>query len=158
MKLVEFKQNHFKQLVEWIKTDELNYLWGGPAYSFPLTVAQIKYHCAQEEVHPYLFSVNDENAGFIELYKVSDDHYRICRVFISEAFRGLGLAKEMMSLAIEKARNDLSAEMFSLVVFEHNTAARKCYESLGFATFTVESGTRYFNGESWKLLRMEKQF
>ncbi|MDV6251088.1 GNAT family N-acetyltransferase [Vibrio sp. EA2] len=158
MKLVEFKQAHFDLLVEWIKTDELNYLWGGPAYTFPLTATQIKRHCAQPEVHPYLFSVNDQNAGFIELYKVSDDHYRICRVFISDAFRGLGLAKEMMSLAIEKARKDLSAEMLSLAVFEHNTAARKCYEALGFTTLTIESGTRYFNGESWKLLRMEKTF
>ncbi|MGP8305039.1 GNAT family N-acetyltransferase [Vibrio sp. YIC-376] len=158
MKLVEFKQTHFKQLVEWIKTDELNYLWGGPAYTFPLTAVQIKTHCAQAEVHPYLFTVDHANAGFIELYKVADDHYRICRVFISEEFRGQGLSKAMMTLAIEKARNDLSAETLSLAVFEHNTAARKCYESLGFETLMVESGTRYFNGQSWKLLRMEKQF
>ncbi|MCG9702124.1 GNAT family N-acetyltransferase [Vibrio natriegens] len=158
MKLTEFKQSHFKQLVEWIKTDELNYLWGGPAYTFPLTQTQIKRHCAQAEVHPYLVTMNNDNVGFIELYKVTEDHYRICRVFISEEFRGQGLAKKMMTLVIDKARNDLSAEILSLAVFEHNTAARKCYESLGFKTLTVESGTRYFNGKSWKLLRMEKQF
>ncbi len=157
MNLVDFQKTDFHLLIEWIDSDELNYLWGGPAYTFPLTSEQIIAHCAKEEVFPYLLKVNGQNAGFVELYKVTNEHYRICRVFISNSYRGQGLSKSMIMLLIDKVRSDFSATMLSLGVFEHNTVARKCYESLGFNVVGNESGTRTFNGQLWGLVRMEKR-
>ncbi|WP_341851258.1 GNAT family N-acetyltransferase [Vibrio vulnificus] len=157
MNLEEFQESDFDQLIEWIDSDELNYLWGGPAYVFPLTYEQIHAHCSKAEVFPYLLKVNGRHAGFVELYKVTDEQYRICRVFISNAYRGQGLSKLMLMLLIDKARLDFSATKLSLGVFEQNTVARKCYESLGFEVVSTEIGTRSFNGKLWDLVRMEKR-
>ncbi|EOG1965261.1 GNAT family N-acetyltransferase, partial [Vibrio cholerae] len=88
MNLEEFQESDFDLLIKWIDSDELNYLWGGPVYVFPLTYEQIHSHCSKAEVFPYLLKVNGRHAGFVELYKVTDEQYRICRVFISNAYRG----------------------------------------------------------------------
>ncbi|HAS3166176.1 TPA: GNAT family N-acetyltransferase, partial [Vibrio cholerae] len=101
--------------------------------------------------------VKGRHAGFVELYKVTDEQYRICRVFISNAYRGQGLSKSMLMLLIDKARLDFSATKISLGVFEQNTVARKCYESLGFEVVSTEISTRAFNGKLWDLVRMEKR-
>ncbi|HCJ7061350.1 TPA: GNAT family N-acetyltransferase, partial [Vibrio cholerae] len=37
MNLEEFQESDFDLLIKWIDSDELNYLWGCPAYVFPLT-------------------------------------------------------------------------------------------------------------------------
>ncbi|EPW5431755.1 GNAT family N-acetyltransferase, partial [Vibrio cholerae] len=76
---------------------------------------------------------------------------------ISNAYRGQGLSKSMLMLLIDKARLDFSATKLSLGVFEQNTVARKCYESLGFEVVSTEIGTRAFNGKLWDLVRMEKR-
>ncbi|HGS4580407.1 TPA: GNAT family N-acetyltransferase, partial [Vibrio cholerae] len=54
MNLEEFQESDFDLLIKWIDSDELNYLWGGPAYVFPLTYEQIHSHCSKAEVFPYL--------------------------------------------------------------------------------------------------------
>ncbi|MGB5120359.1 MAG: hypothetical protein WBO13_05125, partial [Vibrio fluvialis] len=51
--LTPFTAADYPQLIGWIDSDELNYLWGGPNYQFPLTVEQIEAHCAQPQVHPF---------------------------------------------------------------------------------------------------------
>jgi RimJ/RimL family protein N-acetyltransferase len=157
MKLREFKGSDFPQLIEWINSDELNYLWGGPTYTFPLTVEQIHTHCGQDEIFAYMLDGDGEPAGFVELYKITETHYRICRVFIADAYRGKGLSKSMLNLLIDKARLDYSATKLSLAVFAHNRIARKSYESLGFQSVETEIGSRWVADTRWDLIRMEKQ-
>ncbi|GLS92059.1 N-acetyltransferase [Psychromonas marina] len=157
MALVTFTDKDFKQLIDWISCDELNYLWAGPTYSYPLTVQQITTHCDQPEVFPFLFQVSGRNAGFIELYRVADDHYRICRVFIANEYRGHGLSKQMMANIIVKAQVKFNCKLLSLAVFEHNIVAKNCYLALGFDVVDTEIGTRVYKEKSWNLVRMQKQ-
>tara|TARA_R110001583_G_scaffold9433_13_gene44824 strand:- start:3933 stop:4412 length:480 start_codon:yes stop_codon:yes gene_type:complete len=157
MGLEVFSKNDFEQLITWISSDELNYLWGGPTYSYPLTYQQIVTHCRQPEVMPFIFKVAGQNAGFIELFHVSDEHYRICRVFIANEYHGQGLSKEMVESVIVKAQADFGCEIISLAVFDHNTVAKNCYKSLGFNIVATELGTRSYKGKVWNLVRMEKR-
>ncbi|SHO54355.1 GNAT family N-acetyltransferase [Vibrio quintilis] len=156
MELTTFTEKDFDQLIGWINSPELNYLWGGPSYKFPLTRRQITRHCRQREVSPFLFQVNGENIGFVELYRISPQHYRICRVFISDDYRGQGLSKQMLMLLSDKARTEFGCLLLSLAVFGHNQIARRSYESLGFKVTAIEKGTRSYGGEMWDLVRMEK--
>jgi ribosomal protein S18 acetylase RimI-like enzyme len=89
---------------------------------------------------------------------VSGSQYRICRVFVSNDFRGQGMAKIMLNQLIEKARVEYKAQVLTLAVFERNVVAKRCYESLGFVVTSRESGTRSFDGELWDLLLMEKHY
>ncbi|WP_073602031.1 GNAT family N-acetyltransferase [Vibrio aerogenes] len=156
MTLATFTEDDYDQLIGWIDSPELNYLWGGPSYKYPLTRRQIVRHCRQREVFPFLFRVNEQRAGFVELYQIAPRHYRICRVFIADDFRGQGLSKPMLLLLADRAKTDFDCLLLSLAVFGHNQVARRCYESLGFQITAVEKGTRSYGGELWDLVRMEK--
>jgi len=157
MELFPFKENDYEQLIDWISSEKLNYLWGGPTYAYPLTHEQIAKHCSQPEANPFMFKVAGNNAGFIELFYVAGTHYRIARVFIADEYKGQGLAKQLMKLILEKAETDFHCKTISLAVFEQNIVAKSCYQSLGFKVISTESGTRSFQGKQWDLLRMEKR-
>jgi len=157
MELRAFEKEDYELLIGWIDSDKLNYLWGGPKFEFPLNFEQISRHCTQPEVLPFIFVVSGGNAGYIELFKVAESHFRICRVFVSNGFRGQGLSKQMLGQLIELAKEKYTTNVLSLAVFEQNTVARNCYESLGFSVTSYEVGTRSFEGEDWGLLHMEKR-
>jgi len=157
MMLKPFLDNDYDLLIRWINSAELNYLWGGPTFEYPLTLEKITEHCSKPEVNPYIFFVGEKKVGFVELYKVSKDHCRICRVFIANEFRGQGLSNIMLNALMSKAKKQFNYSKLSLAVFAHNAPAIACYESLGFEVVTMESGSRFYNGESWDLLRMEKR-
>ncbi|EOK5922591.1 GNAT family N-acetyltransferase [Vibrio parahaemolyticus] len=135
----------------------MNYQWGGPNFEFPLDSVQISNHCSQAQVFPFIFVVAGQSAGYVELFKVSASHFRICRVFVSDSFRGKGVSKLMLGQLVELAKEKYSASLLSLAVFERNIVARNCYESLGFTVTSHENGSRSFDGEVWGLLRMEKR-
>jgi RimJ/RimL family protein N-acetyltransferase len=156
MILKPFLSSDYELLIRWISSAELNYLWGGPTLEYPITREQITEHCAKPEVNPYVLIVDGKEAGFVELYQVSDRHYRICRVFIANEFRGQGLSTIMLKVLISKAKEEFDCSGLSLAVFAHNAPAIACYESLGFKVVTREEGSLSYNGESWDLLRMEK--
>lgn len=155
-KLKAFEPQDYEQLIEWIDSETLNYLWGGPKFNFPLDQAQIQAHCIQPEVFAYLFTVDECNAGYVELYRQSASCLRICRVFISDDYRGQKLSMPMLEVLIEKAQKEFNAQLITLAVFAHNHAAKRCYQALGFQLISVEKGTRIFKGESWDLELMEK--
>jgi len=156
MELKAFEKEDYAQLIEWIDSNKLNYQWGGPKFDFPLDFTQISQHCSQPEVFPFIFVVAGQNAGYVELSKVTESHFRICRVFVSNRFRGQGMSKIMLSQLIAMAKAKYDPSVLSLAVFEHNKVAKNCYESLGFVVTAHEVGTRSFEGEVWGLLRMEK--
>ncbi|HAS6485701.1 TPA: GNAT family N-acetyltransferase [Vibrio parahaemolyticus] len=157
MELRAFEKEDHDLLIGWIDSDKLNYQWGGPNFEFPLDSVQISNHCSQEQVFPFIFVVAGQSAGYVELFKVSASHFRICRVFVSDSFRGKGVSKLMLGQLIELAKEKYSASLLSLAVFERNIVARNCYESLGFTVTSRENGSRPFDGEVWGLLRMEKR-
>ncbi|QOL16847.1 GNAT family N-acetyltransferase [Dickeya dianthicola] len=132
MMLIDFTAADYPRLIRWIDSAELNLLWGGPTYSFPLTAAQLADHLANPQFVPYLFEHQGDVVGFVELYQVEPRHSRLCRVFIDPAYRGRGLAREMLQAAIRQAAQRFEAQTVSLSVFTHNRSALRCYQSLGF--------------------------
>ena len=54
-------------------------------------------------------------------------------LFVTDAARGTGLGRRLTEFAFERAA-DRGCARIQLDVYEHNDAARKLYESLGFAS------------------------
>lgn len=157
MQLRAFVEKDQQLLINWIDSERLNYLWGGPSFLYPLTIEQVTEHCNKPEVFPFLF-VNESSAvGYVELYKMAAGYLRICRVFVAKEHRGKGYSKRMLSELIKLAKSQFNAKRLSLAVFEHNQAAKQCYLGLGFRITLKESNIRSFNGVEWKLLFMEKE-
>lgn len=157
MKLEVFEHKDYDQLTAWIDSEKSCYLWGGPVYKYPLTHQQIENHCKQPQVFPFLFTVENNPVGFVELYQVSANEFRICRVFISPEYRGQNLAQTMLESLIEVAKVNYGANLLTLGVFSHNKPAILCYEKLGFVEFERVTNSLLFDGESWDLARMEKR-
>ena len=157
MKLRVFDKADYDTLIQWIDSEKLNYQWGGPNFAFPLDHHQLSSHCAKPEVLPFIFVSGSLRVGYVELFKVTESNFRICRVFVSSNFRGQGISKIMLTQLIELSRTRYFATQLSLAVFEHNRVARRCYEALGFNVTSRERGTRSYDGVVWDLLRMEKR-
>lgn len=159
MHLEHFSSKDYNLLINWIPSEEFNYLWSGPIYKYPLTEQQIIEHVTRPEVTPFLLKNNDKSIGYIELFQESRTSYRLCRVLIGDkSQRGKGYGKVLVELAIGYAKTVLNAKMLNLAVFEHNKKAINCYQSLGFEETGKEEGLRSFNGEYWILLYMSKVF
>ena len=157
MQLTPFLEVHRHLLITWIDSEKLNKLWGGPTFQFPLTNTQLSTHYTNPNILPFLFEINHHPAGYIELYRVSEKEYRICRVFISPDFRGNHHAVEMVSLLISKATKELSCQIITLGVYSHNTAAIACYKKLGFSTYKQVKNSTQYKGQSWDLIAMQKR-
>lgn len=59
-------------------------------------------------------------------------HRCVLGIGIEEKYRALGLGKRLMETAIEFVREIETIDWLDLMVFAHNTPARKLYKSLGF--------------------------
>lgn len=79
----------------------------------------------------YIGQVANTVAGCVFLSHPQAHICRITYVYTKPSFRGLGLAKLMVSHALEHAFNKLSAKCI-LYVNKANTIARTLYESIGF--------------------------
>ncbi len=156
VRLEPFLEMHYELLIGWIQSEEQKYLWSGPTYSFPLDCEQIRAHCSKPEVNPFVVFKGSQPVGFVELCQVTTRHYRVCRVLVASEFRGQGLSKPMLTLAINKAVEDFEALTLSLGVFEQNHIAQNCYKDLGFKVVSIDRESRVVDGEPWALVTMEK--
>ena len=149
-----FLENDYITLISWIDSEELNFQWGGPSFTFPLNFEQLKNHYKNSKIHPFVLMFSAQPVGYVELVRESDFRFRICRVYILDGFRGKGLAKEMLTQIIRLAKKQYSAKVLSLAVFKHNFVAKRCYQSLGFIEKKVTQ--HRLKAKSWDLLLMEK--
>ena len=155
MTLEPFSPSYAQYLIDWIDSAKLNYLWGGPAFEYPLTREAILTHTAKPEVSAFLLHDQDAPAGYIELVEQSTVCARVSRVFVAEPYRGKGTAQQMMQALFEIAKGRSYLQL-DLCVFVSNTKAINCYQTLGFSEVKREQGVREFEGESWELIYMSK--
>jgi RimJ/RimL family protein N-acetyltransferase len=74
-------------------------------------------------------------------------------VIVDDQLRGKGYGKDMLQLAIQKAKQEYGAEKITLGVFDNNPSALRCYESVGFQVIGTDS--YLIDGEEWKGKEME---
>ena len=74
-------------------------------------------------------------------------------VIVDDNLRGKGFGKQMLQLAIQKAKNVFGAKKITLGVFDNNPSALHCYESVGFRVIGTDS--YLIDGEEWTGKEME---
>ena len=74
-------------------------------------------------------------------------------VIVDDQLRGKGYGKQMLQLAIQKAKNEFGAKKITLGVFDNNPSALHCYESVGFKITGAD--TYLIDGEEWTEKEME---
>ena len=96
-----------------------------------------------EAVGFFCYSVNvEDNTGFLKF------------IIVDGRKRGAGYGKKMLQLAVRYAFLLTGAEPVGLNVFEENSAAKHCYESVGFIETSTKKDIFTYNNESWGRCRM----
>jgi RimJ/RimL family protein N-acetyltransferase len=81
-------------------------------------------------------------------------------VYVATAHRGKGLAKQMLTSAIDLVKADPEIRQIYLAVSPRQPAAQQLYRSLGFVEFGIEPDALKINGEyiaeHWMALQLRK--
>ena len=144
-------------ILSWIKDKTAFRKWSADRYpSFPPKPEDMVAQYESDVIFP--FTAIDDNGDIVGhiMLRYPDSSKTVIRfgfVIVDDQLRGKGYGKQMLRLAIQKAKNEFSAKKITLGVFDNNPSACHCYESVGFKVIGAESYT--IDGEEWTEKEME---
>lgn len=163
IKLQEFSDGDFPQLISEISDARFLLQWAGPKYTFPLDSGQLSETLAKAIGNKPTFMVfkvirSDtlETVGHIQLMNIDYDAENcfLGRVLIFQKYRGNGFGREAVREAVRIAFENLNLNEIILGVFDFNSSAIELYKKIGFSEFQFLEGARQFKDETWNLIRM----
>src|SRR5688500_1798356 len=137
-------EEDLSRLVEWIDSPVQLVLWGGPRFSYPLDVDQLRKHLEESKktdsdqiLFKACLSRLDQPIGHIELGRIDRGRKTgsICRVLIDPNYRSQGLGSQMLDRILEFAFRDLKLEWINLNVYHLNQSAIALYKRKGFILY-----------------------
>jgi RimJ/RimL family protein N-acetyltransferase len=157
VRLEPFDAADWKRLAGWT-TDETQLLqWAGSLFHWPLDEAQRDAYLAAAAgpqptrlIWRALATPSGAVVGHVELDAIDRRHLTatLTRVLVSPARRGRGLGTALAAAALDHGFHDEGLHRIQLRVFDFNTSAIRCYESLGFRREGLLRETRRI-GQTW---------
>lgn len=165
VRLENFEEKDFEQLINWIDSEELMINWAGNLFSYPLSKNAMAWYLKDTNdlatsdalVYKVVDEESGETVGHISLGGISRKNRsaRISRVLVgSNAHKGRGLCKHMIKAVCKIGFEQLNLHKISLGVYSFNESAIKCYQSSGFVIEGVSRDALLHNGEYWSLVEM----
>lgn len=159
LRLRPYKPCDAEHIVRWCKDEYAFRQWSADRHpKFPITAEDMNKFYDRSEI--WGLTAFDETGivGHLTMRfpRGSFDEVRFGFVIVDCEKRGMGYGKEMLSLAVKYAFEFVKVKKISLGVFENNTAALKCYKSVGFKVVETDK-TESYNclGETWNCIEME---
>ncbi|EEK62101.1 GNAT family N-acetyltransferase [Bacillus cereus] len=159
IKLESFKKSDFKQLINWINSEEFLIQWSGNAFTFPLDEQQLEKYI--ESANTLAFKVVDEETsdviGHISLGQIDNINKsaRIGKVLVGNTkMRGRSIGKHMMKAVLHIAFDKLKLHRVTLGVYDFNTSAISCYEKIGFVKEGLLRESKRVGETYWNLWEM----
>ena len=144
-------------ILSWIKDLSAFRKWSADRYpAFPPKPEEMVAQYAAENIFPFTAIDNDGNIIGHIMLRYPDSSKTVIRfgfVIVDDNLRGKGYGKQMLHLAIQKAKNVFGAKKITLGVFDNNPSALHCYESVGFKVIGADCYT--IDGEEWTEKEME---
>lgn len=164
IRLEQFGQSDFKQLIDWISDEELLTNWSGALFSFPLTNNSLEWYISDTNIagssDAFVYKVVDafdgRTVGHISLGGISwkNRSARINRVFIGNEERNKGYCREMVQAALKIGFEELQLHRISLGLYDDNTAALKCYEKSGLKIEGISRDILWYKQRWWSMIEM----
>ncbi|PGZ05717.1 GNAT family N-acetyltransferase [Bacillus cereus] len=159
IKLKQFTRNDFKQLKNWIHSEEFLIQWSGNAFTYPLDEEQLEKYI--ESANTLAFKVIDEETlnviGHISLGQIDNRNKsaRIGKVLVGDMkMRGRSIGKQMMKAVLYIAFEELKLHRVTLGVYDFNTSAISCYEKIGFVKEGLLRESKKVGDTYWNLWEM----
>ena len=159
IKLESFKKSDFKQLINWINSEEFLIQWSGNAFTFPLDEQQLEKYI--ESANTLAFKVVDEETsdviGYISLGQIDNINKsaRIGKVLVGNTkMRGRSIGKHMMKAVLHIAFDELKLHRVTLGVYDFNISAISCYEKIGFVKEGLLRESKRVGETYWNLWEM----
>jgi len=159
IKLETFKKSDFKQLIDWIDSEEFLIQWSGNAFAYPLNEQQLENYIESSNI--LAFKVIDEESkkvvGHISLGQIDNINKsaRIGKVLVGDTkMRGRSIGKHMMKAVLQVAFEELKLHRVTLGVYDFNTSAISCYEKIGFVKEGLLRESKKVGETYWNLWEM----
>ncbi len=159
IKLEPLKRSDFKQLINWIDSEEFLIQWSGNAFTYPLNDQQLEQYI--ESTNTLAFKVIDEESkeviGHISLGQIDNINRsaRIGKVLVGDMkMRGRSIGKHMMKAVLHIAFEELKLHRVTLGVYDFNTSAISCYEKIGFVKEGLLRESKKVGETYWNLWEM----
>ncbi len=157
-----YKNTDAQMIVKWLKSEYAFRQWSADRYeSYPVTAEDMNnYYSQYSDKDLCKLTAVDENEiiGHLTI-RFIDEKRKIARlgfVIVDDTKRGQGYGKQLVSLAVAYAFDELKADKVTLGVFENNTPAIQCYLSCGFKIVERETAESYScMNEIWNCIEME---
>ena len=145
----------FDAVKNWITNEREHALWCANRFAFPTErenfTGVLNDHA--ERFGDCAFVATDDNGSPVGFFCYSlnteTNEGMLKFVVVDPAQRGKGYGKEMLRLAVKYAFEITKAEAVQLMVFPENTAAKRCYESMGFAERSTVPDAFTYGDEKW---------
>ena len=156
MQLRPFHQDDAETILSWCKDKQAFRRWSADRYKdFPAQPEDMMEQYSGDNMYPFTAVIRNTIIGHILLRHPSEDKtmVRFGFVIVDDELRGKGYGKQMLQLAIRKAKDELGAQRITLGVFDNNPIALHCYASVGFQV--TDTDTYLIDGEEWTGKEME---
>lgn len=164
IKLKQFTRNDFKQLINWIDSEEFLIQWSGNAFTYPLNEQQLEsyiesanYENANTLAFKVLDAENKKVIGHISLGQIDNINKsaRIGKVLVGNTkMRGRSIGKHMMKAVLHIAFEELKLHRVTLGVYDFNKSAISCYEKIGFVKEGLLRDFKKVGDKYWNLWEM----
>lgn len=168
IRLEQLEEKDFPQIVEWINQHDGDFLvqWAGLTYHYPLTAEQMIRHYEKginslaSDVFIYRIMDNETNRfiGTIQLCRFNRERNDavIGRFLIgSQMDRGKGNGKAALTEMVRIGFDEFGLRSIRLNVFDCNSRAIRCYESVGFIKGQIQDHVyTSADGRSWSNVEM----
>ena len=162
IKLTPFKEENIDTLTSWVSNAEEVMLWAGPGYRFETLKQDILDKLKDSEKNQdkvRMFNAFNEQTekivGHVQLFiDAQNEMGYIGRMIIAPEFRGKGYCSNIINEILKLGFNELNLNIITLVVFDFNTSAIKCYENCGFIKEGILRDRRKVGSDYWSLVSM----
>ena len=144
----------FDAIKNWIEDERTHAMWSASRFAFPLEKENFTNTLSDMNSKsgdiPFLVVADDGEAAGFFCYAFNEETKEGMLKFIvvNPAFRGKGVAGELLKLASEYAFEH-GAEMVHLNVFTENIRAKKCYLKAGFTERNTTENAFQYKDEYW---------
>jgi RimJ/RimL family protein N-acetyltransferase len=157
IKLEQFKESDFDTLISWIDNKDLLVQIAGNVFSFPLTREQLRRYLRDEKSKAFNIVDTDLNTviGHAEIYHLDQHTCKLDKLIIGDkSSRGKGHCQQVMKTLLDLSFAMADMKTVELNVYDWNTAAKRCYEKVGFMVNPEKNFLTRVNGNEWLALNM----